>query len=374
MPPAPTPRLQPSVIYRAPRLAAPGVAVTAAEVDFFVANGFLVKHGLVDESAADIALGRVWAHLLDRVPRQAGWQLRREDPSTWTGPRWGPVPPTPKAGPHAGRLRIEHLGTTVKLHDLGSASHLLRLVPNDPAVREVATALLGELRPSSRTRGVYAVFPKGAGQQEVLSSKAVAAALTPHTDRVCQQLNVCVYLDDVPPRNGGFTLYPGSHRTMFQAHRYHANWSPTPSYRTAVAQVVADTQPVELAAAKGDAIFWHGRTVHSAGAHFGDRVRWAIFADFTHDRPVLTEDEHRAVGQFEWFKDAKLFREDALVGAGEPSTDGNGTPAAPQADARQMWRGWRLGGYDSATAGTEASRRDLCLVPFNAEARRTRTP
>ena len=372
MPPASTAEPQPSVVYRAPRLVAPGVAVSAAEVEFFVTNGFLVKHGLLEETATNLMLDRAWAHLLDRVPRRAGWLLKREVPSTWPDPQWAPVPPTPKAGPHAGRLRVEHIGTTVKLHDLGSAADLLRLVPNNPAVREVAAALLGELRPSSRTRGVYAVFPRAAAQSGGPPAEAVAAALTPHTDRVCQQLNVCVYLDDVPPRNGGFTLYPGSHRAMFRAHRYHANWSPTPSYRAAVAQVVATTQPVELTAAKGDAIFWHGRCVHSAGAHFGDRVRWAIFGDFTHDRPTLTDDEHRAVGQFEWFKDAKLFREDALVSSAEHSTDG--TPAACHADMRQMWRGWRLGGYDSAAAGTDANRRGVCLAPFNSEAKGTRAP
>ena len=366
------PMPRPSIVYEPPRLSIPGVSVSAEEVDFFVANGFLVKRGLLNETETEAALDRAWAHLLDRVPRQPGWRLRREDPATWVDPQWAPLPPTPKAGPHAGRRRIDYDRTTVKLHDLGSADYLLRLVANNPAVREIAAALLGDLRPSGRTRGVYALFPRtpdattgpAARDPAEPSEEAVAAAMGPHMDRVCQQLNLCVYLDDVPPRCGGFTLYPGSHREMCQLHRYHANWSPVPDHGTFIARLARATQPVELAGAKGDAIFWHGRMVHSAGAHFGQAIRWAVFADFTHDRPTLTDDEHRAIGQSEWFKDTRLFREDALVA---PLADGSRSPGGNRQDAKQMWRGWQLGGYDTTEAGTNAERSQLRLAPFASE-------
>ena len=332
------PRRQPSVAYQAPRLQAAGVPLCRAEAAFFVAHGFLVKRGLVGEAAIDSALERIWAHLLDRVPQAGGRRLRPDQPATWMDPRWAATPPTPKAGPHAGRLRTEHRDATVKLHDLGGADFLLRLVPNNPALRVVATALLGDLRPSRRARGVYAVFPKAAPL-----SGDPAQTLAPHTDQVCQQLNLCVYLDDVPPRGGGFTLYPGSHRAMFEAHRWHANWSPLPGYKEAVERVAAATRPLELVGAKGDAVFWHGRAVHSAGIHAGRNIRWAVFADFTQDRPVLNDDEHRAAGQYEWFKDAKLFRDDAPVASGNA------------ADEAGMWRGWRLGGHDLLEGGRGGS-------------------
>lgn len=343
------PERRPSVVYQAPRLASPGVALSPAEASFFVANGFFVKHGLLSATALDRARDRIWSHLLDRVPRKLDAPLRPDDPATWVAPEWAPRPPTPKAGPHAGRRRIDYGGTTVKLHDLGSASYLLHLVPNAQALREVAAALLGDLRPSSRSRGVYALFPNATSKHV-----DVGDALSPHTDRVCQQLNVCVYLDDVPPRSGGFTLYPGSHRTMFKAHRYHANWSPTQDYENAIEQATSATTPLEIAGAKGDAIFWHGRSIHSAGAHLGEGIRWAIFADYTHCRPTLSDDEHHAVGQYEWFKDAKLFREDAFVEA-----DGD-------AGSEEMWRGWRLGGYELAGAGDTDTRKHLNLMPFRA--------
>ena len=309
-----------SVVYAVPDLAVDGQPVSADEADFFVENGFFVKRGMLDAAAVDAALDATWAHLVDRVPVAEGadWTLRRDDPHSWRGPRWAPMPPVPKSGPYEGRQPIVHAGATVKLHDLGDADCLVDLLPNNPAVRRVAAALLGDdLRPSTRTRGVYAIFPPAS------PSPLSGAALGPHTDRVCQQLNACAYLADVAPRSGGFTVYPGSHRIMFRAHRWQANWSPLPSFRAAMRRVVAEIEPVELIGGKGDVIFWHGRTVHSSGIHNGDGIRWALFADFTRDQPALTPDEHRSVGQFEWFKDTALFRDDA------PATG-------------DMWRHWRI--------------------------------
>lgn len=316
---------KPSVVFDAPDLAVPGQTVSEAEVAFFVANGFVVKKGLLADAPLAEALDRVWTHLLDRVPidRRSGWTLRRDDPSTWRQPRWASMPPVPKAGAYEGRQAIVHAGNTVKLHDLGRADYLLELLPRRPEVRRAAAALLGNLRASQRTRGVYALFPAAADHDAVAEERRVVAALQPHTDRVCQQLNACLYLDDVPPRNGGFTLYPGSHAIMFKAHRFAANWSPLPTFGDALRRVVAEIEPVEIAGEAGDVVFWHGRTVHSPGVHLGDRIRWAVFADFTHDRQTLNDDEHRACGQFEWFKDTRLFRQDFDAGA-------------------DMWEGWRL--------------------------------
>jgi len=317
---------KPSVVFVAPDLARPGEVLSEEEVAFFVENGFLVKKRLIQGTAIDSVLASIWAHLRRHVPVVEGATAPSpDDTSTWAGPRWGPMPPADESGPFQGRQRIFYDKSTVKLHDLGDADYLLALVPNNPDVRAVARALLGpDLKPSERTRGVYAVFPRTTAI-DLDDPSQLARALGPHTDQVCQQLNACAYLDDVPPRNGGFTVYPASHRIMFRAHRYEANWSPLPDFRDAVRRVVAKIEPYEIAGDKGDVTFWHGRTVHSSGVHAGDAIRWAVFADFTLNREFLSPEEHRRVGQFEWFKDAKLIRDD--VPAGD-----------------DMWRNWRLGG------------------------------
>ena len=89
-------------------------------------------------------------------------------------------------------------------------------------------------------------------------------------------------------------------------------------------EVVANITPVEFVGSQGDVVFWHGRTVHSAGIHIGETIRWAVFADFNEAREVLDAEGHRALGQYEWFKDAKLFKEDFKA-------------------SDDMWRSWRLG-------------------------------
>lgn len=319
------PEKQPSTIFDAPDLSADGEPVSAAETRFFMDNGFLVKKRLVDKDALDSALASIWAYLLERQPIAVGSTPPvPDDPATWASPHWAAMPAVRKSGPYQGRQRIFHSGRTVKLHDIGDADYLLDLVPNNPRVRQVVRALLGDdLKPSTRTRGIYAVFPQ-AGADGSCDDEKIVSALGPHTDQVCQQLNACAYLDDVPPRNGGFTLYPGSHRIMFRAHRLESNWSPLSSFRSSLHRVIGEIQPYELVGKAGDVIFWHGRTVHSTGIHVGDRIRWALFADFAHDRATLDGQEHKRLGQFEWFKDVKLFAEDLPVGD-------------------DMWRGWKLG-------------------------------
>ncbi len=315
-----------SDVFEAPDLARPGVVLANDERAFFVEHGFLVKHRLVADALLAPAMNRIWAHLLQVVPVRAGsdWRLLRDDPSTWVNPQWASMPPHPESGPFQGRQPVEYYGRIVKLHDIGAEQYLLDLLPRNPRVLAVAQAMLStSLRLLSRMRGVYPVFPTHDAADPRGMRRLSGRSLGPHTDEVCQQLNLCAYLEDVPARSGGFTVYPGSHRRLFNAHRQAANYSPLPDFNEKIRAVVQDTTPLELVAPRGSVIFWHGRLLHSAGIHIGETIRWAAFADYTEDRPVLDDDEHRRLGQYEWFKDAKLFRDDEAPGA-------------------DMWHNWRL--------------------------------
>ena len=317
---------RPSAVFEPPDLAKKGVPVSQKEVDFFKENGFLFKRSLIDRESVTDALDRAWECLIDTVPPAAGsgWQLKRDDPASWRSPQWSELPSADTSGPFEGRQRTAVHGRTVKMHEIGNQQYLMDLVPNNPRIREIARALLADnLKTSERTRGVYALFPTERLSSEEIERHLNGSSLGPHTDRVCQQLNVCVYLDDVPPRSGGFTVYPGSHILMFHAHKYEANWSPTDAFNNAMREVVKTITPVEFVGQRGDVVFWHGRTVHSAGVHIGDSIRWAVFADFTEDREILDADTHRELGLYEWFKDAKLFKNDAEV-------------------SDDMWQNWRL--------------------------------
>ncbi|MBF68995.1 MAG: hypothetical protein CMQ29_15055 [Gammaproteobacteria bacterium] len=310
-----------SIPFSAQSSAEQGTFLSGAELGFFKEHGFLIKERLVGAERVARELERTWAHLQRHVPPHADsdWRLEPGDPTTWKDPEWSPMAPHPETGYYQGRQPREAFRRTVKLHDLGWDDSLTDLLPRHADVRAVARALLGDdLKPTECTRGVYALFP-GRNKHE-----PSGAMLGPHTDQVCQQLNACLYLDDVKPRNGGFTVWPGSHRIMWKAHEFEANFSPNPRFRECMREVIETIEPYELTAPQGSVIFWHGRTMHSGGVHAGDDIRWALFADFSHNRPILDEDEHRSLGQYEWFKDTKLFRED------HPTTD-------------DMWRHWNCG-------------------------------
>ncbi len=313
-----------SIVYETPDLSVTGEVISEAEKEFFKVNGFIVKHGLLDQEKLAIAFDRIWTHLLANVGANSDWQLSRDDKGTWLNPQWAPMAEAPTAGYFQGRQPMEQFGRILKMHDIGHADYLLDLLPNEPRVRQVAEAILSkDLRPSHQTRGIYGIFPTNNPADPSGSRRLRGTSLGPHVDQVCQQLNTCAYLDDVPERCGGFTVYPGSHKIMFHAHEFEANYSPSLSFVDAMEEVIETIEPLELIGKKGSVIFWHGRTVHSSGIHTGNSIRWALIDDFTENLEVLSEEEHKEAGQYEWFKNARLFRQD------RPVTD-------------DMWRNWNI--------------------------------
>jgi hypothetical protein len=122
-------------VFSAPDLAEPGVVLNAAEARFFKDHGFLVKHALLHDEAMAAAVERAGAHLLEVVPRapQGAWRLDRDDPSTWVNPRWAPMLPHPRSGPHEGRAPVQYYDGIVKLHTLGHADFVLRDFANHRA-------------------------------------------------------------------------------------------------------------------------------------------------------------------------------------------------------------------------------------------------
>lgn len=93
-----------------------------------------------------------------------------------------------------------------------------------------------------------------------------------------------VYLDDVPDRGGGFTVWPGSHLVAADYFREHSLASP--GYHGRLPAVAEDgwdyagwfheqARSRELSGPAGTVVLWHGRMVHSAGVNQSDRVRMA---------------------------------------------------------------------------------------------------
>lgn len=117
-------------------------------------------------------------------------------------------------------------------------------------------------------------------------------------------LAVGLYLDDVAPRNGGFTVWPGSH-WMTAAHGQlgEPNTDAEPGTRArapdlevrpespfeSMGELCAKMEPYEIAGDAGAAIFWHPGLVHASGVHRepGD-LRVTAFSRF-HAKPGTWE-------------------------------------------------------------------------------------
>lgn len=293
--------------FKMPDIAADGSLLSNAELEFFKRQGFVVKKRLLGAAKLEEVMRLIWQEI-ESIPPEG--QILRSKPDTWVDPAWSSAV-TPFRGPHKGRAPVDrHRGQReLKLHGLGAAPALLELLPQDPSVCGIARLLLGpQLREVCRARGVYCIFPGKDGME----------ALGPHVDRSAQQLNVCAYLEDVPPRCGGFTVWPGSHRLLYQTMELENNFSPAPeAFGQGLRRCLEAVVPVELCGEAGDVIFWHGRALRSAGVHTSaETIRFAVFADFQLEAAegdsglLAAEEEEELSGQHEWFKDTRLYRED----------------------------------------------------------------
>lgn len=111
----------------------------------------------------------------------------------------------------------------------------------------------------------------------------------------------CVYLDDVTPRSGGFTVWPGSHRIAGEYFDEHAletvggkpNNSQLPALGDGPDEWNYDDllwnqfDPYEIAGNAGRVVLWHFRLTHTAGTHVGEDVRMSAIKRFSH----VDEDE-----------------------------------------------------------------------------------
>jgi hypothetical protein len=105
-------------------------------------------------------------------------------------------------------------------------------------------------------------------------------------------IGAVVYLDDVPERGGGFTVWPGAHLVAADYFREHSLSSPGYHGRLpAVAEEGWDyagwfheqARSRELSGDAGTVVLWHGRMVHAAGVNQSERVRMAGIQRFARE-------------------------------------------------------------------------------------------
>ena len=280
------------------------VGLSPQEIEHFKTHGYLVKRGLVDDGdGLRGLLDYVWDHIPPAV-------LERANPATWVD---GPAARMTAA--EAQRLGVFQ-GSSFKLRsprEFGTEPFVLALTAGHPHVRRVAEQFLGRpLRPARRVRGFYVTFPKPVKLERKLG---------PHGDQVASDLAAMVIIDEIPPRCGGFTVWPGTHRAL---HPYfdtcHGGRLTDPQrlagYLQARDRLLDRVVPVEFVGAPGDVVFWHPRILHSAGVNYSaemghPRVRIVVPCDFQRDGHTFFPDERYGPGEREqWWVDSRNYRED----------------------------------------------------------------
>ena len=79
-----------------------------------------------------------------------------------------------------------------------------------------------------------------------------------------------VFVDEIPQRCGGFTVWPGSHLLL---HPFSdtvqsgliGSESATAEYAKTLDTALNDITPLEFSGRAGDVLFWHPRLLHSVG-------------------------------------------------------------------------------------------------------------
>ena len=293
------------VVFEDPDWVTPGPMLAPAEIAHFKDQGFIVKRRLIDDADA---FAEVVDHLWTNVPRQI---LRRDDPETWLdapGEKWAEED-IPRVGRLAhGNWKMRSPGPG----GVGSEPFLVEGIANHPNLIAMARAFLGApIKPPRRVRGIYAVLPKPA---------AAPARLGPHADYMAAEFSAMVLVHEVRPRSGGFTLWPGSHV------RLHPHWDTVhggkisedrrDGFRLARDAVLSDITPVEFTGNAGDVVFWHPRTMHSAGVNYsaqGDQPTLRVIVPCDYQRANMTyfDDEEYGPGEkYQWWVDTRNYRED----------------------------------------------------------------
>ena len=224
------------------------------QIIFFKENGYVIVRGLLDPVLMDRARDELWAG--------APAELKRNDPDSWVGP-FNEESDDPNS------LRR---GFSWKFRSPGSNAWMLQLLAQNPSVWAIAEQMLGAgtLQEPERARGIYCMMPEGAAPEHPYHC---------HVDQHPFHLGVVGYIDFVPPNGGGFSVWPGSHKTFYYDFETCYTSDSKEIHRTH-RQEVSQQPHVDCHGNAGDVVFWHHRLGHSAGHNRSRQIRQAVLFDF----------------------------------------------------------------------------------------------
>ena len=241
------------------------VRLSKEEILFFKREGYVIKRGVLAPDLMARAREQLWA--------AAPPPLDRNNPDTWIGP----------FSEKCDDSNTKRSGYSWKFREPGGEDWMVRLIGTDPSVWGMAEQLLGQgtLATPERVRGIYCILPE---------SEIPERPSTCHVDGHPFHLGVVGYIDHVPPRGGGFTVWPKSHRSFYYDFHSQYTYEPTEGYAKDVDSF--NQQPyVDCHGGPGDIIFWHHRLGHASGHNRSRQIRQAVLYDFRKKDLEQTKDE-----------------------------------------------------------------------------------
>jgi len=281
--------------------------LTTEEIKTFITNGFVIKRKVLDPELCAAARDRLWAG-------NTSSQLRRDDPTTWTGG----LPESDRTStPDGMNDRTGNYGW--RLRELSGDENLINLLPRrvfpwfeqllgeGEVVAPEVTSTDADPDPRGKRlrgwpvwggkelRGAYCVLPQEPTDESL--PLAEAARKGAHIDPEPMHMVVSGYIDNVPKGGGGIALFPGSHRMLFEAVPESADIAcysqlhpPHPKSGAAACVLprpenlkdrLSDIDPVEFHGDEGDIVLWHGRSFHSATPNYSNppQIRQMILYD-----------------------------------------------------------------------------------------------
>lgn len=224
-----------------------------------------------------VARAQVQAEAVERVAATV-WELSPAsfdpgNPKTWTG-LFKDCCKTQTVQDRKGRVKFREC--------LRDQQWVYDLTAGNADIVAAVTDLIGEPVRPEYVRGLYPVFPIRRGTDKG------------HCDRHKFQVGVVLYLSDVLPHGGGFTVWPGTHHVMAEHHGSLGGEDRAPSFDQALAGVQAQIHPFEVSGPAGTVVFWHQRLVHTAGINTRKTVRHATLCDFKNEQFLAAADQPSA--------------------------------------------------------------------------------
>jgi|TARA_B110000263_G_scaffold192940_1_gene170990 hypothetical protein len=218
--------------------------LTIEDRSFFKENGYLIRRDLLTQQQIDAARDAIWE----------GLEADRENPATWIGA--GPRVPVPSSHP------------------------ALRATVMDSGVFSAAEELVGKGQLNPGGPGAHLVFPTGDSEWNMPTHGHLDGYYTP-TNGVAEgtvglfHVGTTIYVEDIEPRGGSFTVWPGAHR---QAAAYFKDHSFLSIEGGSSRDLFDLPEPVEVTGPAGTVCFWHGQMVHSGTKNCGRNIRMALIA------------------------------------------------------------------------------------------------